>query len=113
MDCSPPGSSVHGISQARMLEMIAISSSRESSWPRDWTHLLLGRQILYHWATREAPLKTKFDENVYLVTFEEELEACIEIKTASFAWGFVLIITADCSDIFNPIYVQDCQEKYQ
>ena len=49
---------------------------------------------------REAPLKTKFDENVYSVTFEEELEACIEIKTLSFAWGFVLIITADCSDIF-------------
>ena len=37
MDCSPPGSSVHGILQARTLEWVAISFSRGSSWPRDWT----------------------------------------------------------------------------
>ena len=37
MDCSPPGSSVHGISQARILEWIAVSFSKVSSWPRDWT----------------------------------------------------------------------------
>ena len=36
MDCSPPGSSVHGISQSRILEWVAISFSRGSSWPRDW-----------------------------------------------------------------------------
>ena len=35
MDCSPPGSSVHGISQTRMLEWVAISFSRGSAWPRD------------------------------------------------------------------------------
>ena len=33
MDCSPPGSSVHGISRARILEQVAISFSRETSWP--------------------------------------------------------------------------------
>ena len=33
-DCSPPGSSVHGIFQARVLEWVAISSSKGSSWPR-------------------------------------------------------------------------------
>ena len=38
-DYSPPGSSVCGISQARILEWVAISSSRGSSWPRDWTCL--------------------------------------------------------------------------
>ena len=38
MDCSPPGSSVHGIFQARILEWVAISFSRESSWHRDPTH---------------------------------------------------------------------------
>ena len=37
MDCSPPGSSVHGILQVRILEWIAIPLSRGSSWPRDWT----------------------------------------------------------------------------
>ena len=36
-DCSPPGSSVHGTFQARGLEWVAISFSRGSSWPRDWT----------------------------------------------------------------------------
>ena len=51
MDGSPPGSSVHGILQARILEWVAIPSSRESSGPRDQT----GRRILYHSATWEAP----------------------------------------------------------
>ena len=37
VDCSPPGSSVHGIFQARMLEWISISFSRGSSWPKDRT----------------------------------------------------------------------------
>ena len=59
MDCSPPGSSVHGISQARILEWVAISYSRGSSWPRDWTHVSwcswIGRWIFNHWATWEAP----------------------------------------------------------
>ena len=55
MDCSPPDSSVHGISQARILEWVAISFSRGSSWPRDQTWVsCIGRQILYCQATREA-----------------------------------------------------------
>ena len=37
MNCSPPGSSVHGIFQARILEWVATSFSRRSSQPRDWT----------------------------------------------------------------------------
>ena len=39
MDCSPPGSPVHGISQARTLEWAAISFSRGSCWPRDQTRV--------------------------------------------------------------------------
>ena len=54
---SLPSSSVHGIFQARILEWIAIFFSRESSWPRDWTHVsgisCTGRRILYPWATWE------------------------------------------------------------
>ena len=37
MDCSPPGSSVYGVFQKRILELVAISSSRGPSGPRDWT----------------------------------------------------------------------------
>ena len=56
MDCSPPGFSIHGISQARILKWVAMPSSRGSSRPRDRTHVFcIGRQILYHWPTREAP----------------------------------------------------------
>ena len=55
MDFSPPGSSVHGIFQAGILEQVAISSSRGSSRPRDGICIsCIGSQILYHWATREA-----------------------------------------------------------
>ena len=55
-DCSPPGSSAHGILQARILEWVAMSFSRGSSRPRDWTCVsCIGRWILYCWATREVP----------------------------------------------------------
>ena len=51
MDCSPPGSSVHGILQAELLECVAIPFSRGSSWLRDWTWVSCHcRQILYHLA---------------------------------------------------------------
>ena len=52
MDCSLPGSSVHGIFQARILEWIAISFSRGSSQPRDWTRVshIAGRCFTI-WAT--------------------------------------------------------------
>ena len=53
------GCSVHGIFQARILEQVAISFSRGSSWPRDWTCIsfisCIGWRILYHWASWEAP----------------------------------------------------------
>ena len=49
MDYNPPGSSVHGIFQPRILEWVAISFSRGSSWPRDRTRVsCIGMQILYH-----------------------------------------------------------------
>ena len=41
LDCSPPGFSVHGIFQARILEWVSISSSRRSSWFRDQTHVCI------------------------------------------------------------------------
>ena len=53
IDCSLPDSSVHGILQPRILEWVAISSSKGSSQPRDWTCIscffCIGRVILYHW----------------------------------------------------------------
>ena len=70
MDCSPPGFSIHGILQARILEWVAISFSRGSPQPRDRTHvsLIAGRRFNL-WATREAlliydkPLKRRWTES--------------------------------------------------
>ena len=57
MDYSPPGSSVHGIFLARILEWDAMPPSRGSSWHRDRTHLswfcCTGRRVLYCWAPGE------------------------------------------------------------
>ena len=61
VDCSPPGSPVHGISQASILEWVAVSFSKGSSRPRGWARVscisYIGRQILYRWATGEACLE--------------------------------------------------------
>ena len=56
MDCSLSGFSVHGIFQARVLEWIAISFSRGSSWPRNRTQVsrIAGRRFTI-WATMGAP----------------------------------------------------------
>ena len=56
MNCNPPGSSVHGILQARILEWVATLSSRGSSWPRNWSLVsLIEGRFFAVWATREAP----------------------------------------------------------
>ena len=55
MNLSLSGSSLHGILQAGIMEWAAISFSRGSSWPRDWTCLsYTGRWILHHCITWEA-----------------------------------------------------------
>ena len=55
MDCSLPGSSFHGILQERILEWVAISFSRGSSWPRDGTQVsCIAGRFFTIWSTREA-----------------------------------------------------------
>ena len=55
-DCSPPGSSVHGILQPRIQEWAAIPFSRGSCWPRDRTQVSCAAGGFFTvWATREAP----------------------------------------------------------
>ena len=57
MDCNPPGFSVHGNLQARILEWVAIPFSRGSSWPGN-LGLLHCRQILYHLSHQGSPKET-------------------------------------------------------
>ena len=70
-DYSPPGSSAHGILQARILEWVAMPSFRGSSWPRDWTCIFCNscivRRILYCWATREAPRCIRSSQNIKII----------------------------------------------
>ena len=78
MGCSPPGSSGHGISQARMLEWIAISFSRGSSWLRDQTCISC---IAGEFFTTEPPGKPT---TVYL-----KLKIKVKVKLLSHVWLFV------------------------
>ena len=57
MDCSPPGSSVQGVSQARILEWIAISYSKGSSWPRDRIQVSCTDWQFFYFFTTEPPGK--------------------------------------------------------
>ena len=62
MNCSPPGSSVHGILQARILEWVAIPFSRRSFWPRDWTQVsCTAGRFFTIWVTREYNLGVLFE----------------------------------------------------
>ena len=85
MDCSPPGSSVHGILQARILEWVAMPSSRGSSRPRDWTQVsCIARGFFTIWATREAHYKDYYytnDQNVSIGT-------CLAIQWLCRGHGF-------------------------
>ena len=94
MDCCLPGSSVHGILQARILEWAAISCSRGTSWPRDGTPCVscTGRWILYHWHRGSPPLillnitfiKSDWAQNVAVNT--EWLTALGKVNTRVLPW---------------------------
>ena len=69
MDCSPPGSCVHGIFQARILECIAFSFPSGPSLTQGLNLRLVscfGRQILYLWATREALILMTTRERIFV-----------------------------------------------
>ena len=66
MDCSLPDTSVHGISQTRIVEWIAISFSRGSSQLRDWTHVFCLAEIFF---TTEPPGKPSFNMSMLLVYY--------------------------------------------
>ena len=77
VDCSPPGSSVRGILQARILEWVAIPFSKGSSWPRDRTRVscTAGRHFTL-WATKEA--KCTWHNGLI---FQGNRESCPRIST--------------------------------
>ena len=71
MACSLPASSVHGIFQARILECVAISFSRRSSQPRDWTRVphIVGRRFTI-WATGKSKWRHFQNFQIYSLFIE-------------------------------------------
>ena len=95
MDCGPPGSSVHGILQARILEWIAIPYSKGSSRPRNqtWVSLTAGR-FLTIWATREttssylliSPQSHSEDDSADMDTRNSSLILCTQNSQKMSIW---------------------------
>ena len=65
MDHSPPGSSVHGILQARILEWVAMPAFRRSSQPRDQTHIFMSPALAGGFFTTSATWEGPERENYY------------------------------------------------
>ena len=87
MDCSLPGSSVHGILQARILEWIAISFSRGFSQPRDQTQVsYISRQVLSLVAQTVKRLSTMQETRVRSLGWEDPLEKEMAIHSSILAW---------------------------
>ena len=86
MDYSLPGSSVHGIFQTRILKWVAISFSREFSWPRNQTHFsctsCIARRILYH---SEPMIVKQIKLSVYTGGLEQ-----LWGRETSIIWGVIL-----------------------
>ena len=121
VDCSPPGFSVHGIIQARVLEWVGISFSRGYSLPRERTQVsrIAGRRFIL-WTTREAQYLWMWDLNhkegwapknwcFWTVVLENTLESplhCKEIKPVNPQFSSVQFIHSVVSDSLRPHELQ-------
>ena len=124
MDCSLPGSFVHGIFQARILEWVAISFSRRSSRPRDWTPVshIVGRHFTI-WATREASMDwfkigKRITSRLYIATLLTYTHTHIYIHTYIHIHTHTHTHThrvhhAKCQAGWSISWNQDYHEKYQ
>ena len=96
MDTSPPGSSVHGLLQARILKWVAIPFSRGSCWPRDWTWVsCIAGGLFTIWAAKEVhdreaqlfPQRfTKWRLYVFFSGCVKD-QQCTGIHQMGFQWG--------------------------
>ena len=117
MDCSPPGSSVHGSLQPRALEWVAMPFSRGSLGPRDRTWVsCIGKQILYRLHHQESPtINPHFQRDTFfflgggtlhpyrdrgVACWRQENTRCTSIKISAFpltdSGGCLISSAADC-----------------
>ena len=92
LDCSLPGSSVHGVLQARTLEWVAIPFSRGPSWPRDWTRSLALKCYYEKSLTERAEEMFSYIEHnfprdcklqIHVLLFEILSGLCIRLRDCS------------------------------
>ena len=97
MNCGPPGFSIHGIFQDRILEWVAISSSRGSSRAKDQTHIsCIGRRIIHHWAIWEASVFVRLQLNA-------EKWIC--------EWRLNKSVTSYLQNIHEPAFMNPCVNR--
>ena len=88
MDCSQPGSSVHGILQARILEWVAIPFFKGSFQPRDWIQVSCAAGRFFTiWATREALSFTVSQSSLKLMSIEPEMPSSYLTLCRPFSYG--------------------------
>ena len=116
MDCSPPDSSVRGISRARILEWVAISCSRGSSQPRDRTYVsCIDMWILYHCATWEALIRWLHGDKCPRFSTWRLRVICENSRTnfkqqicECFAWSNWFVTRGQHAFNKHKLYWQDC-----
>ena len=107
MDCSPPGSSVHGIPQAGTLEWGAIYFFEGSSWPRDRTRVsCIGRWILFHWVMRETQ-KVKSHTRFWGLSIKRNVKWLITNFHIITCWNknifyMLVLVTQSCPTLCDP-----------
>ena len=105
MDSSLPGSSVHGIFQARVLEWVAISFSKGSSWPRDRTQVsrIVDRRFAV-WATREL------HESSSICPLKRMTEAhTVWCPTYTLAWWECVLFSPDSEETVSSCTWSGCE----
>ena len=106
MDCSLLGSSSHGISQARILEWVAIFFFRGSSWPKDQTCFIsciscLGRQIIYHRITWEAPSLNHLQETECWCPLPNSYVEILTLKVMELRHGIKTVLKAQFWEVIR------------
>ena len=93
VDCNSPGSSVHWILQARLLEWVTVPFSRGSSQPRDWIWLsrIAGRFFII-WATREVPSNTH--THTHTRARARTLDSCWVSRLVQTSWGELFCVNS-------------------
>ena len=113
LDCNPPGFSAHGISQARILNRVAFSSSRDSSQPEDWTWVFfvscIGRGSLKVGVTGEETrlLGKNWNKRPSRKQWWKHGERCCELKECGMRWMTLWKPTMSSCHAFSPPYTQE------